>query len=218
MVIQWHIQGPSSGSGGGGGVARGLFRWGNFGGEGGGSSPALGMPKLQRLHHTADAPKVRKGETSPPFFTTKFPPKTIPPTKPPPPPCVTFRRVVLFLYGALDSHPFVPSHVASGRCVLSAAAAGAPAGVISAFAEPSGWCAGAVLDAAGCALRASVPPPPPRTLRPAEFDIVPRYIRLKSVAGKANAEDPSPSPAVGTEWTGTGPSRPSHTILETRSI
>ena len=24
-----------------------------------------------------------------------------------------------FLYGALDSHPFFPSHVASGRCVLS---------------------------------------------------------------------------------------------------
>ena len=54
-------------------------------------------------------------------------------------PCVTFRLVV-------DSHPLFPSHVASGRCVLSAAAAGAPAGVISAFAEPSGWCAGAVLD------------------------------------------------------------------------
>ena len=50
-------------------------------------------------------------------------------------PCVTFRRVV-FLCGALDSHPFFPSHVASGRCVLTAAAAGAPAGVVSAFAEP----------------------------------------------------------------------------------
>ena len=69
---------------------------------------------------------------------------------------------------------------ASGRCVLSAAAAGAPAGVVSAFAEPSGWCAGAVLDVAGaiCALAAPnswrigvvlvgrltvfAPPPPPR--------------------------------------------------------
>ena len=70
-------------------------------------------------------------------------------------PCVTFRRV---LYGALDSHPFFPSHVASGRCVLSAAAAGAPAGDVSAFAEPSGWCAGAVLDAAGCAVCASAAP------------------------------------------------------------
>ena len=56
---------------------------------------------------------------------------------------------LLFLYGALDSHSFFPSHVASGRCVLSAAAAGAPAGVVSAFAEPSGWRAGAVLGAAG---------------------------------------------------------------------
>ena len=62
-------------------------------------------------------------------------------------PCVTFRRL-LFFYGALDSHPFCPSHVAS-RCFLSAVAAGAPAGVVSAFAEPRGWCAGAVLDVAG---------------------------------------------------------------------
>ena len=68
-------------------------------------------------------------------------------------PCVTFR-----LYGALDSHPFFPSHVASGRCVLSAAAAGALAGVVSAFAEPSRWCAGAVLDVAGCVVGASVAP------------------------------------------------------------
>ena len=67
---------------------------------------------------------------------------------------------LLFLYGALDSHPFFPSHVASGRCVLSAAAAGAPAagapaGAVSAFAEPSGWCAGAVLNVAWCAVCAS---------------------------------------------------------------
>ena len=62
----------------------------------------------------------------------------------PPPPCDI---PLLFLYAALDSHPFFPSHVASGRCSLSA---GAPAGVVSAFAEPSGWCAGAVPDVAGC--------------------------------------------------------------------
>ena len=62
----------------------------------------------------------------------------------PPSPCVTFRLVA-----ALDSHPFFPSHVASVRCFLSAAAAGAPAGVISAFAEPSGWCAGVVLGVGG---------------------------------------------------------------------
>ena len=55
-------------------------------------------------------------------------------------------------------YPFFPSHVASGRCFLSAAAAGALAGVVSAFAEPSGWCAGAVLDVAGCAVCASVAP------------------------------------------------------------
>ena len=49
----------------------------------------------------------------------------------PPPPRVTFRRVA----GALDSHPVFPSHVASGRCVLLAAAAGALAGVVSVFAQ-----------------------------------------------------------------------------------
>ena len=73
---------------------------------------------------------------------------------------------LLFIYGALDSHPFFPSHVASGCCVLSAAAAGALVGVVSAFAEPSGWCARAVLDVAVCAVCASTPPsstpPPPR--------------------------------------------------------
>ena len=42
--------------------------------------------------------------------------------------------------------------------MLSAAAAGAPAGVVSAFVEPSGWCAGAVLDVAGCAICALAAP------------------------------------------------------------
>ena len=70
------------------------------------------------------------------------------------PPCATFRLV----YGALDSHPFFPSHVASGRCFLSAAAAGVPTSVVAAFAEPSGWCAGAVLDVAWCAVCASAAP------------------------------------------------------------
>ena len=73
------------------------------------------------------------------------------------PPCVTFRLVVVSLR-ALDSHPFFPSHVASGRCVLSAAAAGALAGFVSAFAEPSIWCAGAVLNVAWCAVCASAAP------------------------------------------------------------
>ena len=36
-----------------------------------------------------------------------------------PPPPVRQSVGLLFLYGALDSHPFFPSHVASGRCVLS---------------------------------------------------------------------------------------------------
>ena len=65
---------------------------------------------------------------------------------------------LLFLYGTLDSHPSFPSHVASGRCFLSAAAAGALAGVVSAFAELNGWCAGAVLDVTWCAVCASMAP------------------------------------------------------------
>ena len=76
----------------------------------------------------------------------------------PPPPLWDIPSGCCFFTGALDSHPFFPSHVASGRCVLSAAAAGAPAGVVSAFAEPRGWCAGAVLDVAGCAVCASAEP------------------------------------------------------------
>ena len=36
----------------------------------------------------------------------------------------------------MDSHPFFPSRAASGQCILSAAAAAALAGVVSAFAEP----------------------------------------------------------------------------------
>ena len=70
---------------------------------------------------------------------------------------MTFRLAVVSLW-ALDSHPFFPSHVAPGRCFLSAAAAGAPAGVVSAFVEPSGWCAGAVLDVAFCAVCLSAAP------------------------------------------------------------
>ena len=72
----------------------------------------------------------------------------------PAPPCVTFRLVVAPLRGPGQS-PVLPSHVASGCCFLSVAAARALAGVISAFAEPSSWCVGAVLDVAGCAVGAS---------------------------------------------------------------
>ena len=65
---------------------------------------------------------------------------------------------LLFLYGALDGHPLFPSHVASGRCFLWAVAAGALAGVISAFAEPSSWCVGTVLNVAWCAVCVSAAP------------------------------------------------------------
>ena len=80
-----------------------------------------------------------------------------PPINSPPPLCDTPSGCCSFT-GALDSHPFFPSHVASGRCFLSAAAAGAPAGVVSAFAEPSSWCVGAVLNVAGGAVCVSAAP------------------------------------------------------------
>ena len=54
--------------------------------------------------------------------------------------------------------PVLPFARCVGLLLSSAAAAGALAGVVSAFAEPSGWCAGAVLDVAGCAVWASVAP------------------------------------------------------------
>ena len=54
---------------------------------------------------------------------------------------------LLFLYGALDSHPFCPSRAAWGRCVLTVAAAGVPCGVVAAVAGPSGWRTG---GCAGC--------------------------------------------------------------------
>ena len=52
---------------------------------------------------------------------------------------------LLFLHGALDSHPFFPEHAASGRCFLTAAAVCVPAGVVSASAERNSWHTGVVL-------------------------------------------------------------------------
>ena len=59
---------------------------------------------------------------------------------------------------ALGRHPYLPPRAASGQCVLSAAAAGALAGVVSAFVEPSGWCVGAVLNVTWCAVCAFAEP------------------------------------------------------------
>ena len=80
-----------------------------------------------------------------------FPPQA----RPPPPPLCDIPLGCRFFTGPWT---VTCSSVASGRCVLSAAAAGAPAGVVSAFTEPSGWCAGAVLDVAGCAVCVSAAP------------------------------------------------------------
>ena len=77
---------------------------------------------------------------------------------PAPQPPVQHSIWLLPLYGALDSHPFFPSHVASGCFFLLAAAAGALASVVSAFAEPSSWCVGAALNVTWCAVCASAAP------------------------------------------------------------
>ena len=101
--------------------------------------------------------KCFAGKISAPTGKRKFPHETVP-ARPPPPPCVTFRRVVVSSRG-----PGQSSLRMLCRCFLSAAAAGAPVGVVSAFMEPSGWCAGAVLDVAGCAVCSSAVPSSWRT-------------------------------------------------------
>ena len=65
------------------------------------------------------------------------------------PPCVTFRLVAVPLWGPGQS-PVLPFACCVGL-LLSV-------GVVSAFAAPSGWYAGAVLDVAWCAVCASVAP------------------------------------------------------------
>ena len=62
----------------------------------------------------------------------------------PPPPV---RHSVGLLFRYLDSHPFSPSRAASGHCLLTAAAAGVPAGVGAAVPGPSSWRTG---GGAGC--------------------------------------------------------------------
>ena len=127
--------------------------WGVHGGGGGGWQPGLlrltpPHPCQQIFPQEKNEVYQRGLELEVDFRYTNFFSGLCPP---PPPPCDISVGLML-LYGALDSHPFVPSHVASGRCVLSAAAAGALAGVVSALAGPSRWCTAVVLVVA--------PPPP----------------------------------------------------------
>ena len=133
-----------------------------------------------------------------PGFCVENPKPNLRPTKSPPPPC-NIPSGCCFFTGALDSHPFFPSHVASGRCVLSAAAAGAPAGVVSAFAEPRRWCAGAVRNVAGCAVCA---PPHQPTQMPlcAPMDTVARGQASLVLEGRLTPRRPPPPPAEGRAW------------------
>ena len=77
-----------------------------------------------------------------------------------PPPPVTFRRVAVSLRGAGQS-PVLPLRVESGRCVLLAAAACVPDGVVCRLAEPSSWCTGVVLVVAGVVCRVFAVHSPP---------------------------------------------------------
>ena len=73
-----------------------------------------------------------------------------------PPPPVWHSVGLHFLSGALGSPPFFPPRAAAGRCVLTAAAAGVPCGVVAALAEPSSWRTG---GCAGVVLRCLLPTP-----------------------------------------------------------
>ena len=72
-------------------------------------------------------------------------------------PCVTFRRVVVSLRGPGQS-PVLPFACCVGSLCSVSRCGRCSAGVVSAFAEPSGWCTGAVLDVVGCAVCASAAP------------------------------------------------------------
>ena len=65
---------------------------------------------------------------------------------------MTFRLVVAPLRGPGQS-PVLPF-----ACCVGLLLSGAFAGVVSAFAEPSSWCVGAVLNVAWCAVCASAAP------------------------------------------------------------
>ena len=68
---------------------------------------------------------------------------------------MTFRLVVVPLRGPGQS-PVLPFAYCVGL-LHSVGRSSTPAGVVSAFAEPSGWCAGAVLVVVGCAACAAAP-------------------------------------------------------------
>ena len=86
----------------------------------------------------------------------------------PPPPCPNtglskygdpvFPDVWAFLGTVVFAIPVQWRRRSAALCRRQEGAAGAPAGVLSAFAEPRRWCAGAVLDAAGSAVCASAVP------------------------------------------------------------
>ena len=76
---------------------------------------------------------------------------------PPPPPMCDILSGCCFFAGALDSHPFFPSHVASGRCFCRPLR---PVLLLVSFPHsrsPVRWCSGAVLVAAGAVCALAVP-------------------------------------------------------------
>ena len=73
------------------------------------------------------------------------------------PPCVTFHLIVVPSRGPGQS-PVLPFARCVGSLRSVGRCGGALAGVVSAFAEPSSWCVGTVLDVAGCAVCASAGP------------------------------------------------------------
>ena len=111
------------------------------------------------------------------------------------PPCVAYRRVA-GIYRAPDSPPFVPSRVASGRCALTAAAAGVPCGVISASAGPSSWRTGGQPVVVGVVVQFSRP----THLRSAVVHRLPRRVSVcvrRRCPTPPRAASPPPTPCEG---------------------
>ena len=83
----------------------------------------------------------------------------------PPAPCGIFRRVAVSSRGPGQS-PLLPSRAASDQCVLTAAAAGVPCGVLSALVGPSGWRTGRCAGSCGGRFTVFAAHHPPHPGRP----------------------------------------------------
>ena len=97
-----------------------------------------------------------------------------------------------FPTGPLDTHLFFPSRAASGRCVLSAAAAGVPAGVVSALEGSSSWRTGGCAGCCGGRFLVFAAHSPPRSGRPPPASLCFRGHEVRRVAVSSRGPGQSP--------------------------